>query len=124
MTLEIALWVGGQLVFNAGALVVGYVKLRERVVKVEVILDLIGRNAILSLHSPDDHLKLDSLVEEYVSRNYELSPEKWEKLKEICDGLIKDNAISKDETALAILGAGLATHKLMAFKKVKPKYAI
>lgn len=102
------------VLFSMIILVAGFAySFNSRLTRMEVTFDLMGRKAIEAMHSPDDHLGLDHLIDEYVRRNYELTLKEWQELKEICDLLINDKTISHETKALAVLGSALATHKMM-----------
>lgn len=90
--------------------------LSERLIRLETAFEMMGRKAIRALHSPDDHLSLDKLVDEYINHNYDLPPDKWVRLHDQCERLLDDGSEhSNSEKSLLILGLGLSTHKMQAF---------
>lgn len=127
MTAEtVIFWILGGACGCIGAIFCLIFQMAQRMTKLEtssdlfrMTLELLGRKTMKALHSPDNHLGLDWLVDEYVRRNYELSPEQWETVHDICEKRLEDPNLNKDDKPTVLLGYWLATHKLAAFKGVK-----
>jgi hypothetical protein len=91
----------------------------DRVDKMEEAIDTwiegIGKKALSLLHSPNDHLGLDQLIEEYERRNFDLTNEQWDELKVIVTEVEGNPQATKNEILCARLARLFATHKLMRF---------
>jgi hypothetical protein len=86
---------------------------RERVIRIEVMLDLMGRKAARSLHSPHDPYGIDSMLDKYLDRHYELSWDEWKALLARCEAIEARTDITKDERWLAGMVGAICMHKLM-----------
>src|SRR5689334_2371047 len=84
----ITMWMLGSAVTFISADVVAYIALKDkindfnmnlvqRVTKLEAFIELLGQKTARMLHSPDDHLGLDQLLDKYLDRNYELTIDEW-----------------------------------------------
>ena len=80
----------------------------NRVTRLETAFELMGNRTIQALHSPDDHLELDGLVEKYMENNYDLPLEDWETVKETCEKIAGDTARKREDRLTAGLAAGTA----------------
>lgn len=129
MELSVLLWILGGVFICIGFGVTAWVKiiqnqnshsehalvrhngLETRVVKIETILTMFGKRAATILHSPHTP-ELDTLLEIYVDRHYELSHAQWKRLKELCEEVIKEPHIKGDKVVFASFLSALADHKL------------
>lgn len=120
MTTEIALWIAGQAVIMISAGILAYVRMTERVTKVEVIVEhlessfeiMMGK-ALRKMHSPDDHLGLDDIIDEYIEK-HDLPMDKWIIVRDTCEKELMTN-----HSPWALMSFGLAVHKLQRYG-VKP----
>lgn len=125
MNNEVAMWIGGILI--TGAYAVGGFALKialsayhhiamrseehgEKIVRIETMLEIQGKTMARSLHSPHTP-ELDALLEKYYARNYELSYKEWERLLDLCNRAIEDNA-GTEKADYAEFLAGVCHHKL------------
>lgn len=112
MTVEpFVFWILGSSVGILSAGVGGYINLVQRVTRVEAVLALFGEKAAKILHSPHTP-ELDSLLEKYISRNYELSFEEWQRLLLFCETIENDKSGGTEERALAAWLSAISHHKL------------
>lgn len=118
MTQEVVLFLVGQFIVMASALIWAYASLSSRLVRIETIIEIMGIKAANVLHSPHTP-ELDGLLEKYVDRHYELSNEQWTRLLELCDEIEQDTTNPKDQRALAAIVSAVCCHKL---KKLPPKF--
>ena len=93
--------------------------INERVVKIEAVFDLLGKKAAKILHSDDDPHGIDALLDKYLDRYYELTPVEWGALLAKCGDIENDKALSKGERILASWLAAVAHHKLKLPPPVK-----
>jgi hypothetical protein len=127
MTESITLWLLGGfasvfLVFAVSA-INAHGKMSERVTRLEAVMALFGQKAAKLLHSPDDHLNIDALLDKYLDRNYELTFEDWGALLSQCEKIEEDKSLQKDTRTLAAWLSAIANHKLMnppTIKRHKP----
>ncbi len=123
MTENVALWLIGEALALIGIGIGAYftitgkvsdihLKLSERLVRIETTIDLLGENAAKILHSPHDPFKLDSLLDKYIDRHYEMSPDEWGQLLKQCEVVMNDHSVSKNERLLAGTLAAVCHHKL------------
>jgi len=89
-----------------------YSELASRVTRLEAVMSLFGEKAAKILHSPHDPYGIDSLLDKYLDRYYELSWDEWQQLLKACEGIENDCTKSKDERTLAAWIAAVASHKL------------
>lgn len=87
-------------------------ELSTRVTRLEAVMALFGQKAAKLLHSPDDHLGIDNLLDKYLDRNYELTYAEWEALLIACEIIENDTSKSKGERTLAAWLAAVCSHKL------------
>lgn len=113
MTQELALWIIGQVVVTAGAVITIYVKLVSRIVAIETLLRMMGEKFARALHSPTDHHGIDPLLDKYLDRNYELTLEEWAQLHDKMESIIRDHTASKGEQALASFLSAICEHKML-----------
>lgn len=116
------MWILGEAIFLSVGGVAAYVAIIQRVTRLEVrleaFIDGVGKKSARGLHSPDDHLNLDVLLDKYLSRHYELTPGEWKELHDRCEVIIEGtNGATGNERSLAALLAAVCEHKLMGIKK-------
>lgn len=112
MNQELILWVLGQSFVYAGVLVLAYIKVTNRLTRLETIMDMLGDKAAKILHSPHTP-DLDRLLEKYIDKYYNLTLEEWKELLARCDEIENNLANPKDQRALAAIVAAMCHHKLM-----------
>lgn len=124
---ETEMWILGILLAAAGACILGGAGIawsfQNRLTRLETTLELMGRNTMTAMHSPDDHLEMDGLVEKYTANNNDLPLEDWETVKERCTEISKDVSRPREDRLAAGLAAAFAEHKLMRYyhlKKIVP----
>lgn len=113
MNQEMLLWMLGHFIIFGGACITAYIKLIQRVTKVETFISLLGTKAARALHSPDDHLGLDTILDEYLTHNYEMSYDSWTLLHEKCEDIIKNKEAKPSERSLAAILSAVCEHKLL-----------
>ena len=86
--------------------------LKTEVTKIRTILVITSKRAAEILHSPDDHLGIDSLLDKYIEKHHELSFREWEQLKGRCEDIIKNPSCTKSERMLALFVVEFSVHKL------------
>lgn len=122
MNNDIFKWLLGALAtWNVGiTLTLAAIRLEQ--VKMRVAIDLLvdglGEKIAKVLHSPDDHLGLDQLLDKYLDKQYDLTIQEWNDLKFRCNEITENMSISKNERLMAGFLSALCDHKLMVFKKV------
>lgn len=85
----------------------------QRITRLETMFDMLGKRAAKILHSPDDHLGIDALLDKYILGHYDLPSEDWIVLKTSLAEIENDTSRSKDERLLCAFVSALADHKLM-----------
>lgn len=95
---------GAWLVLSQFALIV-------RVTRIETLFEILGEKFAKVLHSPHTP-ELDSYLEKYVDKGYELSFNEWRELMERCEAIENDLANPKDQRLLAAFVSALCHHKL------------
>lgn len=124
MSEPVLLWILGVFVTLAIADVVAYVSLKDkisefnillvqRVSKVEAFVDLIGEKSAKILHQDDDTFQMDTLLDKYLDRHYELSSAEWTQLMKRCDELEADKTLSMGARLAAAQLNAVCHHKLM-----------
>lgn len=106
------MWILGTGVTLLSVGVGAYIRISDRVTKLETILSLVGSKVAKILHSPDDHLGMDALLDKYLDRHYELSPSEWTKLTALCEGVVVDRNKPRDLRLLAALLSAISEHKI------------
>ncbi len=94
----------------------------ERVVSLEAVFNILGEKAAKLLHSDDDPYQIDSLLDKYLDRHYELSFAEWEALLAKCSVIEENKVLSKDERLLAGWISAVCHHKLRRPPPEKRKY--
>jgi hypothetical protein len=111
------LWIIGQGVVLSIGGVAAYVALIQRVTRLETRWDNfvynLGEKSARGLHSPNDHLGLDALLDKYLSHHYELTREEWSELNARCEQIVDDLKASDKERSLAAILAAVCQHKLV-----------
>lgn len=116
MTPELLLWLLGHAIVFGGAGMGAYIKLIQRITKVETFISLLGTKAARALHSPDDHLGLDQYLDEYLTKHYEMSGDAWLGLHDKCEAILKDKSVSASERSLAAILSAVCEHKLVVLR--------
>lgn len=116
MNQEMLLWLLGQTLVYGSIGIGAYIKLIQRVTKVETFISLLGTKAARALHSPDNHLGLDGILDEYLKHGYEMSTDSWVELHESCEIILKDKNVKQSERALAAMLSAVCEHKLIILR--------
>ena len=85
----------------------------QRITRLETMFDMLGKRAARILHSPDDHLGIDALLDKYILGHYDLPSGDWIILKSKLAQIENDPSRSKDERLLCAFVSAPADHKLM-----------
>lgn len=117
MNETLQIWLYGALFACVGVGAFFVLQFSIRLTRIETMFDLLGKRAAKLLHSPDNHLGVDRLLELYVDHQHELTMQQWEDLKFAMEALITSNKSSANEKVLAAFLSELCTHKLMLFRK-------
>lgn len=83
----------------------------NRVSRIETVISMLGESAARALHSPDDHLRIDTLLDKYLDRNYELSLQEWQELLHMMERIEADETKNPLERAMAGQLKAIASHK-------------
>jgi TorA maturation chaperone TorD len=104
-------------------------QMKKLVLAVDLFLSENGKGAAMILHSPDDHLGIDELLERYIANHHDLSYQDWLALKVVCEcirnGTMPDGRkLSTDEqlaanSLMASFLAQLAMHKTSWVEPIK-----
>lgn len=96
---ETTRWIlGGMTVWMAG-LSGAVLKLLIGLARVETLLSIKSRQASRQLHSPDDHLGIDELLEKHVHQT--ITKEEWRRLVAVLDGIQSNPEHTEIERVLA-----------------------
>jgi hypothetical protein len=114
MDANVLLTILGIVLTHLGLGIGAYVKVVQRLTKIETIIEFRGEKALRKMHSPDDHLGLDAIVDEYFL-HYDLPKDKWLRLFELCEGIIESEKSSVLEKVLAKDVVALCIHKLSGY---------
>lgn len=117
------LWLAGVFVSLITADVVSYVVLKDkiadfnmdiiqRVTRLEAVLEHIGNKSAKILHSPDDHLGIDELLDKYLDREYELTMKEWQILMKRCEEIENDRTLAQGSRLAAAMLNAVCHHKL------------
>lgn len=87
--------------------------LRQEVLKMRTIMIITSKRAAEILHSPDDHLGIDQLLDKYKAKEHELAYSDWQELKTRCEEIIANPQCTKSERLLALMVVEFSVHKLM-----------
>lgn len=112
MNETLQMWLFGAAFGAIVALAIFVASLRNEVVKIRTILIITSKRAAEILHSPDDHLGLDELLDQYKLHEHDLSYSQWEALKKRCEEIIADPKCTKSERLLALIVSEFSIHKL------------
>ena len=77
--------------------------------------EMLGGGIMKSLHSPDDHLGLDGLVDKYTLNNDDLPMEDWLTVAERTHVIAHDFNRAREDRLIAALAEAFARHKLIRF---------
>lgn len=113
MNETLLIWLFGGIVTWLGAVTGLVLLLKTEVTKIRTILIITSKRAAEILHSPDDHLGIDALLDKYKLHEHELSYNEWLELKTKCEEIIKNTACTKSERMLALFVVEFSVHKLM-----------
>lgn len=85
----------------------------QRVTKLEAVLENIGIKSARILHSPNDHLAIDFLLDKYLDRHYELSMAEWTELMRRCEAIENNREHPHGVRVAAAMLNAVCHHKLM-----------
>lgn len=107
----------GMAVFGAGFVayfnsIKSHASLSERIRVLEVLFESFGRKFAKALHSPHDPYGIDPLLDKYLDRHYELSPDEWNLLLKRCHEIEVLPGISKDHQFFAGMLAAICMQTL------------
>ena len=118
LTETAAFWILGGYAAVIVALAASVLKIRDQQTKNQVAIDLfidsLGDKLARALHNDDDHLRIDALLDKYISRTYEMDFEEWQELRIRCMHILESQEISKNERSLAGMLAAVCEHKLIS----------
>lgn len=72
----------------------------KRLLRVETLFEMWGEKAAKFLHSPHTP-KLDALLEKYYDKHYNLTPEEWTELYDMCREIEENTELPREERSLA-----------------------
>lgn len=99
MSETVQIWLLGGLAGWCVILSVGVLRLIIAMTKLETLLSLKSRTASKILHSPDDHLQIDALLEKH--HQGIITKAEWETLSDACEKIADDPGRSTIERWLA-----------------------
>lgn len=82
-----------------------------------ITLTSISKKAAEMLHSPDDHLNMDTMIEMYSRNDGKLTLEEWQRFHKKCEFVSGNPEASKVERFLAEVASKLSDDKLPKLKK-------
>lgn len=112
------MWIIGTGASVLGVGVGAYIKVTERLTRMETMMSIISKKAasiLISPHTPE----LDALLVEYVESHFDLPMAKWERMEHLVLEIENDKNRGKDERVLAAMVAALADHKLSRYRTKK-----
>lgn len=111
MSETLSVWIFG--IMGAWLLIIsgGVFRLFLLFTQIQTTLIITSKEAAKILHSPDDHLGIDKLLEKYVEREHELTWDEWGELFQRCEEIKNDTSVGKNERILAMFVSELAVHK-------------
>jgi len=112
MNETLLIWLFGGMSAWLGAITAMVLLLKTEVTKIRTILIITSKRAAEILHSPDDHLGLDELLDNYKKHHHDLPLAEWEALKARCEEVIANPNCTKSERLLALVVVEFSTHKL------------
>lgn len=120
---ETEMWILGLVLAGLGACIIGAAGIawsfQNRLTRLETAFELMGSNTLKAMHSPDDHLEMDGLVEKYIMNGNDLPMEDWETVLESCTVIAADTSRPREDRLAAGLAAAFAEHKLARFAHLK-----
>jgi len=94
--------------------------LSDRILRLEVefgfwtgAMERLGLRAAKAMHSPNDHLGIDNLLDNYINHHYEMSYEQWILLKDTMKEVLSRTDVDKEKKFMAQFLQEIATHKTM-----------
>lgn len=120
MNETLLIWLFGGIAAWLGAVTGLVLVLKTEVTKIRTILIITSKRAAEILHSPDDHLGIDELLDKYKAKEHELSYGEWQELKVRCEEIIANPACPKSERLLALFVVEFSVHKLMLKPSFRP----
>lgn len=115
MTQDVIMWILGLAITGVFLILMSMIgkinNFSERIVRLETTIDIMGKNAAHSLHSPHTP-SLDVLLDKYLDRNYELTALEWASLLEDCEQRMDDKNESQGYRWNAGFLAAICHHKL------------
>lgn len=112
MSEALLIWLFGILGGWMLAITIGGFRLHLAVTEVKAILRMTSKRAAEILHSPDDHLGVDKLLDLYIEKENELTTEQWQQLHDAMEKIIADLNVSKQERSLALWVSAFSSNKL------------
>lgn len=112
MSEHLIIFLVGQTVALIGVCLTAYIRMGNRVTRLEMAFTMLGTKAAKLLHSPDDHHGIDKLLDKYIDHTYELSYSEWEELLGKCEQIENDHTLEKQERILAAFLYTICCHKL------------
>lgn len=110
------LWLFGALGAWLFGLTLWMDRMRSANIKNQVAIDLfissLGEKIAAALHNDDDHLKIDWLLDKYSDPAYDMAYDEWHLLKEKCNIILEDKAISKLERSLCGIMAAVCEREI------------
>lgn len=76
-------------------------------------MERLGLRAAKALHSPDDHLGIDKLLDQYTDHHHEMTYDQWVMLANVMDEVIDRKDVDKEKKFMAQFLRELASHKMM-----------
>ena len=94
LTETAAFWILGGYAAVIVALAAAVLRIRDVQTKNQVAIDLfidsLGDKLARALHNDDDHLKIDELLDKYISKTYDMDFEEWQELRFRCLHILED----------------------------------
>jgi hypothetical protein len=135
MSETLQIWLFGVLGAWMVVLTGGFFRMWTTLTEVKTTMVLTSKEAAKILHSPEDHLGIDKLLEKwiatvdrlhgrYIERDCELTYEEWLELKEACENIISNDRLDANTRMAALLvrwPMDLAKHKILISKPTPAK---
>lgn len=117
MNETLQMWLFGALFVCVGGGAFFVLQFSIRLTRMETMFDLLGKRAAKFLHSPDNHLGVDKLLELYMDHQHELTMNQWGELQYNMELIVKNATATANEKILAAFLSELCNHKLMVFRR-------